>query len=241
MSQRYFVETPISAEHVLLSGSEGHHLAHVMRAKVGDEVSLFDGTGHEFIARVEDVRRGDVRLQIVSRTLVDRELGFELTLGVALPKGERQRWLVEKATELGVTRLIPLNTARGVVQPSGSTLERLRRGVIEASKQCGRNKLLEIAEPLDCHEYVALAPSGSQRLIAHPQMPGGGLAINAAGLQTGPAQAVSIAVGPEGGFTDDEMELVMAAGWQAVDLGPRILRVETAAIFLAALAISANS
>src|SRR5205823_14535109 len=85
-------------------------------------------------------------LSIIERREVSRELSFSLTLAVALPKGERQKWLIEKATELGVTRIVPLVTERGVAQPVESALDRLRRGVIEASKQCGRNRLMEIAQ-----------------------------------------------------------------------------------------------
>ena len=126
-----------------------------MRATPGTQVTLFDGGGDEFSATVAQLRRSDVELSILSRESIDRELPFDLTLGVALPKGDRQKWLVEKAVELGVTRIVPLRTRRGVAQPVEQALVRLRRAVIEASKQCGRNRLLQIDEPRNWPDFVA--------------------------------------------------------------------------------------
>src|SRR4030095_7741023 len=130
MADRYFVEPPITGDHAQLVGPEAHHLAHVMRAQSGHRVTLFDGSGSEFAARVKKVGRSAVELTIESRKQVDRELSVRVTIAVALPKGERQRWLVEKLTELGVFRLVPLITDRAVAQPGESALARLRRGVI---------------------------------------------------------------------------------------------------------------
>src|SRR5262245_27390648 len=132
MTQRYFVESAITDSRATLSGSEAHHLLHVMRGRAGDEVTLFDGSGAGFAARVERCGRSEVELAILARAEINRELPRELVLGVALPKGDRQKWLIEKAVEVGVSRLIPLVTERGVAQPAGSTLERLARGVVEA-------------------------------------------------------------------------------------------------------------
>src|SRR5688500_9189413 len=101
MSDRFFVETPIDSEQAELIGPEAHHLAHVMRAGPGAEVTLFDGSGAEFAARVTKIGRSRVELTVSARREIDRELPFPLVLGVALPKGDRQKWLVEKATELG--------------------------------------------------------------------------------------------------------------------------------------------
>ena len=232
MTDRYFSETPISEDRALLVGPEAHHLTHVMRAKPGTQVVLFDGSGAEFVARVEQVGRSEVRLAVISRREVDRELPLELTLGVALPKGDRQRWLVEKAVELGVGRIVPLLTARSVAQPAPQSLKRLRRTVIEASKQCGRNRLLEIAEPRAWADYIAGAGDAPCRLLAQPDSHRPETVPPSAADSAGP---VFLAVGPEGGFTDEEVSLAVAAGWRTIDLGPRILRVETAAILLSAI------
>lgn len=232
MTQRYFCDAVITGSRAALSGGEAQHLARVMRARAGDVVVLFDGSGAEFSARIDRIGKSAVELSIVERREVDRELPFSLTLAVALPKGDRQRWLVEKAVELGVTRLVPLVTARGVAD-GRAAVDRLRRAVIEASKQCGRNRLMEIAAP-QAWSDLAGDVDGPQtmRLFAHP--------TNAADIATQAAahvecaKSVAISVGPEGGWTDDEVAVARNYGWRFVDLGPRILRVETAAIALAA-------
>jgi 16S rRNA (uracil1498-N3)-methyltransferase len=171
---------------------------------------------------------------------VSREPPIEITLGVAIPKGERQRWLVEKVVELGVRRLVPLSTERSVAAPTESALARLRRAVIEASKQCGRNYLMEITPGQELAEFVR-APSGDLRWIAHP----GGEPLSAiirrtifVECATGSASAFPrchLAIGPEGGFAPDEIAAAQAAGWQLVELGPRILRVETACLHLVSI------
>ena len=152
MSERFFVEQPISGSTAELVDTEAQHLAKVMRAAVGDEVVLFDGSGAEFAAKVARIAKSAVTLEVVERREINREPRVELTLAVALPKGERQKWLVEKLTELGAARLVPLITERGVAQPVDAAVARLSRAVIEASKQCGRNRLMEIAPPREALE-----------------------------------------------------------------------------------------
>jgi 16S rRNA (uracil1498-N3)-methyltransferase len=230
MSERFFSSSPITSDHAALDGPEAHHLLHVMRAVVGDRVTLFDNSGAEFTAVVERLGRSNIELKIVERQNIDRELPFPLILGVALPKGDRQKWLVEKLTELGVTKLLPLITERGVAQPTEGAIERLQRTVVEACKQCGRNRLMEIAEPISWPEWVTadVDPRNCCRLIAHP----GGVPLST--IVSRSLGGTQIAIGPEGGFTEAEAAASDAAGWQAISLGTQILRVETAAVALAA-------
>jgi 16S rRNA (uracil1498-N3)-methyltransferase len=225
MSDRYFAETRIASNRALLVGAEAHHLLHVMRGKVGTRVTLFDGSGWQFDAVVERTGRSEVELAIMNRQEIDREAQIAVTLGVALPKGDRQKWLVEKVVELGVSRLIPLETERGVAQPVENALERLRRSVIESCKQCGRNRLMVISEPKPWREFLDESQDVAHRLVAHPGR----------GPLTLPLQGntATLAVGPEGGFTEEEAAMAEARRWQLIDLGPRILRVETAAVALA--------
>jgi 16S rRNA (uracil1498-N3)-methyltransferase len=240
MSERFYSPHPITAGCMMLDGPEAHHLLHVMRASVGDEVTLFDGSGAEFKATVQTLRRTDAELRIVERREIDRELPFDLVLGVALPKGDRQKWLVEKLTELGVTTLVPLMTERAVAQPAAGALDRLRRSIIEAAKQCGRNRLMNIAEPQAWNAWTTTGWLGSsvseppaiRRFLAHPT--GSPLSKVDHSL---PA-ATHLTIGPEGGLTDTEVAQATAAGWQSVSLGPRILRVETAAVVMSAVVIS---
>jgi 16S rRNA (uracil1498-N3)-methyltransferase len=235
MSERFFIATPITSERVKLDGPEAHHLSHVMRAKVGDSVSLFDGSGCEFEAQIQSVSKSAVELTVVKRREVDRESQVRLTLAVALPKGDRQQWLVEKAVELGVAAIVPLVTERGVARPVASALVRLRRFVVEASKQCGRNRLLEIEEPRTWSEFLAEPRENAVRFIAHP----GGKPLAELEMQSasGMQKQLIAAIGAEGGFTDTEIQAGIAAGCTLVDLGPRILRVETAGIAIAAWAL----
>jgi 16S rRNA (uracil1498-N3)-methyltransferase len=234
MSDRFFSAKPITGDRVTLDGPEAHHLLHVMRATVGTEVALFDNSGAEFVAVVESTRRSEAILRVTDRREVNRELPFPLIVGVALPKGDRQKWLVEKLTELGVTALVPLLTERGVAQPTASAAERLARSVIEATKQCGRTRLMQIAPPQSLATFLTTPLAGdpqspeARRLIAHPN------ATPLAQLNLSSAVPIMIAIGPEGGFTDPEVGTAVAAGWQSVSLGNSILRVETAAIALVA-------
>jgi 16S rRNA (uracil1498-N3)-methyltransferase len=236
MSERFYSPHPITAGCMMLDGPEAHHLLHVLRAAVGDEVTLFDDTGAEFKATIETLRRADAELRIIERREIDRELPFALVVGVALPKGDRQKWLVEKLTELGVTTLVPLITERSIAQPAASALDRLRRSIIEAAKQCGRNRLMKIAEPQTWNEWIAVGclgssvsePTAHRSIIADPS----GLPLSE--LDLSQSIQTQLAIGPEGGLTNAEVAAAIDAGWQTISLGPRILRVETAAIALAA-------
>jgi 16S rRNA (uracil1498-N3)-methyltransferase len=235
MSDRFFISPPVDGAAVTLTGPEAHHLAHVLRAKAGDTVSLFDGSGREFMARINSIKKHAIELTIEEQRMVNRESTVSLALAVALPKGERQRWLIEKVVELGVARLVPLVTNRGVAQPVDAALVRLRRAVVEASKQCGRNRLMEIAEPCRIDDLILNTPSSQLRLIAHP----GGQPLREIWPLSESAGAIHqmvAAVGPEGGFTDEEAAIAKNAGWITASLGLRILRIETAAIAIAAWA-----
>lgn len=231
MSKRFFIDIPVRGDEAEIAGTEAQHLIKVMRAKAGDRVILFDGSGHEYAAQVTRIGRSTVEFAVLARRAVDRELAFSLTLGVALPKGDRQRWLVEKAVELGVSQIVPLRTARGVAQPVDRALARLRRTVVEASKQCGRNRLLEIADPQSIAQFSTMAPADALRLLAHPDRSASSVASV---LSQTSVRCVYLAIGPEGGFAEEELAIVRD-GWQIVDLGPRTLRIETAALALAAV------
>ena len=242
MSQRFFVETPIEGPHAVLVGPQAHHLVHVMRARPGTEVVLFDGGGAEFPAEVTSLGRSQVELSVAPPIWVDRELPVVVNMGVALPKAQRRTWLVEKLVEMGVARLVPLITRRTEDAFRAATRGRLRRTVIEASKQCGRNRLMEIDEATPFAEHLASAGEDALRLIAHPgsrdDFDPGSTAThqrpNGIGSDGSEQRDVFVAIGPEGGFTSDEIAEARQAGWRTIDLGSRILRTETAAVALAA-------
>jgi 16S rRNA (uracil1498-N3)-methyltransferase len=225
MAERFYTNSPLGPGLFTLQGPEAHHLATVRRLGPGDVVCLFNGDGREYPAEVISASRRDVSLNVLSVESPARELGFHLEVAASLPKGDRGQFLVEKLTEVGVTHFTPLRTRRSVVHPSDTKREKLQRYVIEASKQCGRNVLMEVGTMVDWADYAARADLPSTRLVAHPS-----------GEELRPSPAWHdrvVAVGPEGGFTDEEVALARTHGWHVVGLGPRILRIETAAIVLA--------
>ncbi|MSR60073.1 MAG: 16S rRNA (uracil(1498)-N(3))-methyltransferase [Planctomycetaceae bacterium] len=230
MSRRFYLPQSFEAPTLSLQGSEAHHLSRVLRLKAGDEVILFDGQGQEARARIEALADDRVELTVCERRAGRNESAVALTLAVAVPKGDRFDWLVEKATELGVTRLVPLITSRSVVDPRAGKLDRLRRTIVEASKQCGRSRLMELTAPTSWTDFVEQDRGGGGLWVADPS----GESLSGRGLVD--AGVVTGAVGPEGGFTPDELELACRHGARLISLGPRILRIETAALTLAVLA-----
>jgi 16S rRNA (uracil1498-N3)-methyltransferase len=235
MADRYYVDCPLAPGGVEVDGPEAHHLAVVCRLRPGDAVCLFNGDGREYAAEVVAVARRSVTVRIHSVAAPQREHGFRIEVAAPLPKGDRAQFLLEKLTELGVASFVPLRTERSVVHPRDAKLDKLHRHVIEASKQCGRNVLLQVQPLTDWVDYVSGADLPATRAVAHP----GGHAESKRRFLGG--ADVALAVGPEGGFTDEEIALARQAGWQVVDLGPRILRVETAAIVLAVWAGGAEA
>jgi 16S rRNA (uracil1498-N3)-methyltransferase len=224
VSDRFFFDGPLGPGEVTLEGPEAHHLAAVRRFAAGDAVTLFNGDGNEYPARVLDAGKKRVTVQVTAVRSPARELGFALHVASALPKGDRGDFLIEKLTELGVTDFTPLLTERGVVKADGTKAEKLRRAVLEASKQCGRNVLMRVHPPARWLDWCGR--QAGRRLIAHPDG-----AVHA----FPPPGAATVAIGPEGGFTEAEVQAGVAAGWERLSFGPRVLRVETAALAAAVL------
>ena len=199
-----------------------------MRARPGSEWILFDGSGSEFRARLQTVGKRTAELDVLEQRTISRESPLQLHLAVALPKGDRQKWLIEKCVELGVHSLTPLQTARTIVKKlSEHSLDKLHRHVIEASKQCGRNRLMEI-RPAQTYQRLVSQVRHPNRWIAALQ---GQQIRNQTFQRDSPVTAL---VGPEGGFTEDELKRGEDHGWTLVCLGPRVLRIETATLALAA-------
>ncbi len=229
MSERFHVAGDPALGPFEITGPEAHHLATVCRLRPGDSLVLFNGRGEEYPAKISQLGKKSVLVDVLAVERPAREVGFRLEVAAPLPRGDRADFLIEKLTELGVTCFTPLQTARSVVHPRESKLDRLQRHVIEASKQCGRNLLMRIGELTRWDEFRSWPGLPVRKLLAHP----GGQALS--DVPTNARQDVVLAVGPEGGFTDEEARQGQEAGWQLVSLGPRILRVETAAIALAAV------
>lgn len=223
---RLFVRTPLSdGAKVELDAGQANYLGNVMRLGAGAELLVFDGQSGEWLARVAEAAKKRMTLAVERRTR-EPETVPDVWLAFAPVKRAQTDWLVEKATELGVARLLPIMTQRTVAERV--RLERLEAIAIEAAEQCGRTRLPQIAEPLALKDFLGSRDPARRLYFADE---GGGEPVATAFL---PPPAL-ILTGPEGGFTDEERQLVRSAeNAVPVSLGPRILRAETAA--LAALA-----
>ncbi len=230
MSQRFFLSQTPTDDTATLAGDEARHLSRVMRVRAGDPVELFDGQGTSWSATVTCIERNEVTLRLDARYTDKISQQPVITLAVALPKGERQKWLIEKITELGTDYLIPLTTSRSVAQPTSAAISRLKRGVVEACKQSKRNRLLEIT-PSQSLDTLLSTASTRMRILACPMSSDSMQSV----LST-PIDEILIVIGPEGGFTEEELALSRAHDFQHMSLGQNILRIETAAIAAAVLA-----
>jgi len=250
MVSRFFIENEFRSGTVAFDGPEFHHMVRVTRHQVGDTVRLFDGTGREANAELKFVTRHSATLNVGKIETVPDEAGPQLTIAIPLPKASRAGWLVEKAVELGVSRIIPLKTARSVVDPRESKLDTLRQSIIAASKQCGRSILMELTPMVEWSEFLKTECAGKSVNVAHP----GGASFTtslvnesldevSAKARTKKKKAspeMVAAIGPEGGFTVEEVTQAVTRGARLVSLGPRLLRVETAGAMMASVFVASQ-
>ncbi|CAB3878252.1 16S rRNA (uracil(1498)-N(3))-methyltransferase [Achromobacter denitrificans] len=235
---RFYCDIPLSSgARVALPDALAHHALRVLRLREGEALVLFNGRGGEFPAVLEMEGKAGFA-QLGEHAPREAELGGRITLVQGLPSGDKMDWVVEKAVELGVARVCPVAAQRSVLQLSGPRLEKRvahwQRIAQSASEQCGRNRLMAVDAPLTLAEWLA-QPSGDLRLMCHPEAADD----LAARLRAAPGlPALTLLVGPEGGWSDKELAQAEAAGVQAVRFGPRVLRTETAGLALAS-AVSA--
>lgn len=230
MTRRYYApEIPSRGGLIQLGDDEARHVSRVMRATVGDSVVLFDGIGNESEAIIHAIDKRHCTVNAAEPVNVDREPDRKIHLGIAFPKPERAKDMIERLTELGVKRITPLVCDRTQRPPTESLLSKLRRIVIESCKQSQRNVLMQIDPAADFQAFVAEQTTGIG-LIAHPD----GDPIGQRTRESTESKTAKILVGPEGGFTDDEIEQAVEAGYRKVNLGQRIYRIETAATVIAA-------
>jgi len=217
-----------------LDADKAHYLHRVLRMRVGDSLSIFDGEGREYNATIGEIGRTRATLQIGNKVVTDTESKLRVHLVQGISRSERMDFVVQKATELGVKRITPVLTEFGVVKLDAARAEKRRdhwqKIAISACEQSGRLRLPLIDTPLPLKTWFAAKPKQvDTELILRP-----GAATALAHIDT-PRTKVCVLVGPEGGFSDTEFEDANIVGFQAVSLGPRVLRTETAAV--AALAV----
>lgn len=232
---RVFVEQKlVSGKGVGLPEQAGLHLTRVLRLDAGAVVTLFDGAGGEYEGTLE--RDGKkIWARVGTYSAIERESSLQVTLIQGVARGERMDLIMQKATELGVIRIVPVFAERSVVKVDASKgarkLEHWRSIAVSACEQCGRNRVPEVAEPIALGDAVRALPEGSARYLlaagAHDSL--------AAAMLRDSGKPVVLMIGPEGGLTDAERDFAGANGFTACAMGPRVMRTETAG--LAALAI----
>ena len=233
---RFYCPVPLSVGACVdLPENAARHACRVLRLRAGDELTLFDGAGGEYAARIAEVGRERVSAEVLRWRDADCEAPIRLTLVQALQAGEKMDMTMQKAVELGVSRIVPVASKRSVVRLDGERaqrrLEHWRGVVASACEQCGRNRVPEVAALAGLDRWLDLpANAGALRLML---VPGAAQTLNDLAVPA-PGSEVELLIGAEGGLAPEEVALAAAAGYQGVRLGPRILRTETAG--LAALA-----
>ena len=236
MSRFYVPKESVEGDSVYISGKEAHHILDVMRLKVSDHITVFDGTGKVYTGIVKEAGRKSLSLKIIETRNLSGEERHSITLIQAIPKKEKMDYIAEKATELGVVKIIPVTTERTIPDwnetKKAGIVERWQRISQEAAKQCGRSDLPEV-QPITSFEKAVKNINGYDlKLIAALSDKAIRLKDALKGCMAG---RIAIAIGPEGDFTPEEIKMAEEAGFKTVNLGPRVFKSDTAG--LAVLAI----
>ena len=230
---RIFVEQPlVSGQQIQISHPRAHYITHVLRLKPGDRLSVFNGLGGEFSASILSIARNRVTILPETFDPINRQSSLDVELGLAITKNDAMDTAIQKATELGVMSIQPLICSRTPVRHRqlASKLDHWRKIVISACEQCGLNLAPVVNPVLPLEQWFPVA--ADLCLIASPGARGSIATIE------GVHEQVAIAIGPEGGFTSDEINLASASNFLAINIGPRIQRSDTAAATMIAIAQS---
>ncbi|MGE3465359.1 MAG: 16S rRNA (uracil(1498)-N(3))-methyltransferase [Pyrinomonadaceae bacterium] len=229
--RRFFAPNEsIASGSITLDADETRHLRDVLRLKTGDEVSVFDGTGGEFRCEIRSISKRSAELALLDRVEPSApESSLDLSLAAAIINGDKYDLVIQKSVELGVTRFIPLNTARCDVKlkDAPKRVERWERIALEATKQCGRATVMRIEAPVGFNYLISNSDPASTLLFSERE---GETLPTGAGFSK-----ITAVIGPKGGWDDDELRAAAEAAFKIVTLGGRILRAETAAISIAAV------
>jgi 16S rRNA (uracil1498-N3)-methyltransferase len=235
----YFYCPPekISRQSILIDNEEFAHLVHVMRKKVGDVIRVVDGRGNAYEVRLDEIKKRVAvgSIQAFFRNYHEPAINVTLAVGV-LKNPSKFDFLVEKVTELGAREIVPLSTARTI--PSHAKIERWQKLVLAAMKQCGRSYLPPVRELISLDKFLAARKRMDLKLIAHEKADD---SPPVRMLLTPVVHSIVILIGPEGGFSDDEVAQCFEAGYKPLYLGERRLRTETAAIVATTIMMMTSS
>ena len=237
---RFFVAGPLVAGEIMPLPDDVVRHVHVLRLQTDDTVHLFNGSGGEYRGRLVEIGKRTAIVQLDEFTDREAEPPYRVTLAQGVAGGDKMDWLIEKAVELGVSSVVPLTAERGVVRLSGDRASRRQvhwQALVRAAcEQCGRNRVPDVMAPQDLEKWLGSFPpaqDGELRLLLSPRAQLGFASLPA----SAPAAPVTVAIGPEAGFSPAEEAAIVDAGFATLGLGPRVLRTETAGIaVLAALA-----
>lgn len=232
---KFFIDrNEISRGQALLLGEDEKHIKTVLRAREGEEVTLCDGEGMDYLCRIASLERG-VLLNVLSKTPCETEPETKLTLYQGLPKADKMEWIIQKCVEIGIDRIVPVATERTIVKldkKEGKKLERWQKIAEAAAKQSGRGKIPKVGQILKFAEAAEEAAGLDGAVIPYEKETVRGLREFVSGFS---GTTAGIFIGPEGGFSDEEIALAKEKGIQPVSLGKRILRTETAGMATAAI------
>lgn len=219
---------------IIIEGDEANHMIKVLRMKAGDSLTLFDGDGNCVDGEIEKIEGKSVFVKVLERYASESEPKLKITLFQGIPKNPKMDLIIQKATELGVTRIVPVNTKRIVAKiDKDAKIERLQRIAFEAAKQCGRAYVPLVDSPVSFDKAIEMMQELDAAVIPYECEKDGRLADC---IPKG-IKSLGIIIGPEGGFEETEVEKAEKAGVRRVTLGKRILRTETAGLIASALCL----
>ena len=231
---RFFIEQPLANQELIdLPEKVAHHLVTVLRKKPAEKLILFNGDGFEYQASIEQIRKKQVSVRIHQHTELDNESPLNITLAQGISKGQKMDMTLQKAVELGVKRVVPIMNERSTVQLKAeridSRMAHWQQVIISACEQCGRNRIPELIPPMTVEDW-GQNDNADHKLLLSPEAK-----HSLSSVAVKPADSISLMVGSEGGLNQHEIEQLLQAGYQNIQLGPRILRTETAALVMLSL------
>ena len=231
----YVKPDDINGDNFIIKGSEFHHAKNVLRMKTGDQITVVDGNGNEYIGMIEEIQYDRIVGSISKTLLKPREPVLEVSIIQGLIEGNRFKYFVEKATEIGVRKIIPVYTERSLSMDSVKNIKHWENTAISAMKQSGRSVLPEISEVCSFKEALEKVEKCDIKLIAHPQFKSGFKSLESSVMtkvkkHKSVIKTAAVAIGPEGGFTADEIKYAKTNNFFPINLGERRLRSETASI-----------